>query len=237
MKRILLAIRGFFKKIYLTIFVENRYIKKRVEKYHEYMKSRIEFEKTPTIICTNCVGGLIYHNLGLQFMSPTINLTIKNADFIKFITNFDHYLNLELVPEPATYNEGCPVGRIDDIRIIFNHYKTFAEAKEKWDERKKRIDFDNLYIMMPLGPFGTRELEIIKNIKCKRKIVFSPREIKEYDFVFPILKDKGKQYVGSLTHIGNDGFRVYEKEFDYVAWLNGEENYRTKYFKKYGSKQ
>jgi uncharacterized protein (DUF1919 family) len=30
--------------------------------------------KEVTIFSSNCIGGVIYHDLGLRFMSPTINL-------------------------------------------------------------------------------------------------------------------------------------------------------------------
>lgn len=30
-----------------------------------------------------------------------------------------------------------PTGKLGDIEIRFNHYKTFDEAVAKWDERKK----------------------------------------------------------------------------------------------------
>lgn len=224
------------KKIITAPFINNPITKKKVSDYHQYMRSRVVFEGTPSIISSNCIGGIISHDLGLRFMSPTINLTIPTDKFFKFITNLNHYLGCELINVPEKEIEkGSPVGKIDDVEIVFVHYKTFEEAKEKWDKRKKRINFDNLYIMLPLGGLGKKELDAIKDIKCKRKIVFSPYEIPEYDFVFPMKQYKGKKAVGQFASIDIDGFRPYEKEFDYVAWLNGEEHYRTKYFRKYRS--
>ena len=49
----------------------------------------------PTIISNNCTAGFIYHDLGLEFRSPTINLTIKQ--FPLFIAHLPHYLNCELM--------------------------------------------------------------------------------------------------------------------------------------------
>ena len=37
-----------------------------------------------TIISHNCVGGVIYHDLGLKFNTPTINLFFMAKDFIKY---------------------------------------------------------------------------------------------------------------------------------------------------------
>ena len=39
-----------------------------------------------------------------------------------------------------------PVGVLDDVEIIFLHYKTPEEAKEKWTRRCKRVNFDNIVL-------------------------------------------------------------------------------------------
>ena len=44
-----------------------------------------------TILSRNCVAGVIYHDLGIQFQSPTINLWMSNPDFavfLQFLPNF-----------------------------------------------------------------------------------------------------------------------------------------------------
>lgn len=60
---------------------------------------RIQREKlrnfSPTIISNNCCAGFIYHDLGLKFNSPTINLTVKN--FPLFIQYLEHYLGCILI--------------------------------------------------------------------------------------------------------------------------------------------
>ena len=35
-----------------------------------------------TIISQNCIGGVFYHDMGLPFQSPTINLVFKAPDLI-----------------------------------------------------------------------------------------------------------------------------------------------------------
>ena len=39
-----------------------------------------------TIISSNCVGTIIYHDMGLPFLTPTINLT-DTFDYITFLNN------------------------------------------------------------------------------------------------------------------------------------------------------
>lgn len=40
-----------------------------------------------TILCNNCVGGVILHELGERFNSPTVNLFFGAEDYIKFWKN------------------------------------------------------------------------------------------------------------------------------------------------------
>lgn len=61
------------KKIYRKVLRYNI-----VKKYKKNIQN-----KNFTIISSNCIGGLIYHDLGMQFKSPTINMYIKANDFIK----------------------------------------------------------------------------------------------------------------------------------------------------------
>lgn len=51
---------------------------------------------TPTFLCPNCIGGILFHDLGLQFRSPTVNLMMFQTDFVKFVLNMDDYLAKEL---------------------------------------------------------------------------------------------------------------------------------------------
>ena len=110
------------------------------KKYLKYIRSCYDYTlKTPTILCSACIGGMISHNLGLKFMSPTINLWMLPSDFTKFVCDLDRYLSSDMEFINSCYYE-YPVGRLADITIYFQHYKSNAEALEKWNERKLRID-------------------------------------------------------------------------------------------------
>ena len=65
---------------------------KRVEwrLYKELKRKRLK-NFNPTIISSNCNGGIIYHDLGLPFNSPTINLSMDTDDFIKLVSNLKYY--------------------------------------------------------------------------------------------------------------------------------------------------
>lgn len=78
-----------------------------------------------SILCNNCVGAVMAHDLGLSFRSPFVNLWLYPNDYIRFCENMDHYLHcpLEFTP-PSERRENYPVAKLDDITIFFMHYHT-----------------------------------------------------------------------------------------------------------------
>lgn len=52
-------------------FIKNYVIKKQ-DVINSCNRNKLT-NKTPALICSNCLGGYIYHWLGLQFSSPFIN--------------------------------------------------------------------------------------------------------------------------------------------------------------------
>ena len=103
---------------------------------------------TPTLICSNCTGGFIYHWLGLKFNSPFINLYLKDSDFVKALNNWDAFLNYD-IREDLNSGKTYPVGiSYDGIRIHFMHYNSFSQAVAIWNKRKLRIDPNNTGVML-----------------------------------------------------------------------------------------
>ena len=69
---------------------------------------------------------------------------------------------------------GYPVGKLEDIHVYFTHYETFEQAKQKWIERLKRLNMDNLYIIM-VQKDGCTERDICSfdSLKFKHKVIFT----------------------------------------------------------------
>lgn len=114
---------------------------------------------SPSVISNNCNGAVMLHDLGLPFMSPTVNLFIPFPDYIRFLKGLDGYLSLpqDALVEIAGGDKGYPVGMLDDIELDFMHYKSFDEAKNKWFERAARVDRENLYVMLSQRDGCTRQ--------------------------------------------------------------------------------
>ncbi|MBR3987936.1 MAG: DUF1919 domain-containing protein [Clostridia bacterium] len=208
-----MSISAKFKDLFIKYNVFSVCRKKR-------MKKRLK-NTTPTLLCPNCMGGLLFHDLGLQFRSPTVNTMIKQGDFIKFVTDMDSYLDskLEFFKHPKNT---FPCAKLKDITIFFTHYKSEEEAEAKWLERSKRIDRDNLFIVCSEREGITKE-DILKlsKVKAKGVMVFTYNHYPDIPYAVQIKKYASNGEVGNILQrtIWNDS-REYENYFDFVKWFN-----------------
>lgn len=174
----------------------------------------------PTIISNNCVGGVISHDLGQRFCSPTVNLYFRAADYIKFIKNLRYYLSLD--PEMEETDLSYPVGRLDDIKVYFMHYHSFDEARQKWNERKRRIDYENLYFIMTEKEGCTRDiLEEFDSLDYKNKVALTHIDYPAIRCAHYMRGFDSKAEMGIITDPKPTFWqRRYIDDFDYVSFLN-----------------
>ena len=100
--------------------------------------------KNFTLISQNCIGGVFYHDMKLQFQSPTINLFFNADDFVRFVSNLDYYINNAILSVET--GERYPIGFLDDIAIHFMHYRSISEAENAWLRRIERIQWDRIVV-------------------------------------------------------------------------------------------
>ena len=173
-----------------------------------------------SIVCSTCIGGHIYHDLGMKFLSPTINMFIKNPDFIKFACNLKYYMSQEL--RFIETDKGFPVAMLGDIELNFNHASTNEEAAENWKRRKERINYDNLYFIFYYREGMTLEqIREIEKASCKRValITYKPLELPYAVY----MKGDGSTKQNFLEK-DIFGIMTIEKEWDFVSWLNGSDS-------------
>ncbi len=139
-----------------------------------------------SIFAINCWGGLTYNQLGLEFMSPFINMSESVGDYIKIMKNPKFYLESTLQfkcngiePHLKTM---YPICQLEDVDLHFNHYASYEQAKELWDKRKQRINWDNLFLMMYTKDYeeATKFIEL----PYDNKICFVPFETNEKDLMY-----------------------------------------------------
>lgn len=177
-----------------------------------------------SIICSNCVGGVISHDLGLQFKSPTVDLFLYPDDYLKFIYHLKYYLSVLDMHEDREMTEklGYPVGILDDIKLYFGHYSDFKSARDKWYERSQRVNFDNLYFMMIERDGCTEEnLRKFDEFPASHKVVFtkSVRTDLKSSYYIPgsVVNHHVMDLVGYKNRVTG---RRWIDDFDYVKFLN-----------------
>ncbi|HEU9411690.1 TPA: DUF1919 domain-containing protein, partial [Streptococcus pneumoniae] len=103
-----------------------------------------------SIISDNCWGGRVYEELGLPYRTPFIGLYIFSEDYVKLLKNFRKYMEYELTftnnsKWNTEYDGEYPIGILKDIELHFLHYANQEEAYEKWNKRKNRINYENIF--------------------------------------------------------------------------------------------
>lgn len=188
--------------------------------YKELRRLRLK-NRDATIIASNCNGEFIYYDMRLPFLTPTINLSFDMNDYVKLLENLRWYMEQPItlcVDERFDY----PCGMLADVEIRFNHYKTFEEAVAKWEKRKQRINWDNLYIIAIDGDNCTEEsLRRFDALPYAHKVIFThlPRPDIHSAFYLPGFENQTGVGV-ALDFRKQFLIRRYLDAFDYVAFLN-----------------
>jgi uncharacterized protein (DUF1919 family) len=180
--------------------------------------------KNITLITNNCIGGIIYHDMHLPFLTPTINLYFDNEEFITFCTFLEEYLLLP-VEEYTAHSKPFPVGVLrgkhGDVHVFFMHYDSFESAIKKWEDRKRRIDWENLYIVMESQQCDKTTLAKFNNIPYKNKVVLTDGETGIANS-FPIKSEfyANNYWPGKLLEYPPYALLRYMDKFDYVNFFN-----------------
>lgn len=179
-----------------------------------------------TLLSNNCNGGVLSHELGLRFNSPLVNLFINTPDYVKYLKDFDYYNSLPM-SFVSDDKKKYPVGKLGDITIDFVHYKSPEEALSKWEERKKRIKKDNMFILFTEQNDCTEKcLKDFDNLPFENKVVFTYKkhnDIKSAVFVKKYEDSPDGVYM-FLDFENCFSIRRNYDVFDFVSWFNGEKD-------------
>lgn len=171
-----------------SYLISNVFLKCYQKVYYRRLRNRLK-NKDFSLFSPNCYAGLIYHRLGLQFKSPTINMLFPSKkEYLKFVSDLKRYLSYELV-ESKDERFPYPVGVIGDVELVFNHYKSFDEAKNAWNKRKQRINFDNIFIIFDdYVDAEYDDLVRLNQIPCRGKVILTANEYPDLDNTIQIKK-------------------------------------------------
>lgn len=211
-------ISSIFKKLKSKIINIWRYpLKKRMTKKCKSCNKRI--------LASNCIGGLLYHDIGKPFTSPTINLTIGGEDFIKLCKKPEFYLKSEPIFE-KTSPEGYPIANLNGILIYGVHYPDFETFKEQWVKRSKRfLEHDEQEILVVTTDSFLTTNELLNEFRTLpyRKVCFTNKKESQSE-EFPYIPGYDNEIgVGEITKFADrKGTRIFEKYFDCIKWLKNE---------------
>lgn len=140
-----------------------------------------------TIISNNCWAGHVYRYFSVNYMTPTIGLYFFADDYIRFCKDLKKYIDAELTfidkkdskhyEDHIERNTTCPIGKLLDVEIVFLHYKTEAEAYEKWNRRKARINWKHIVVKFSQqNKCCIKDLLEFDQLPYKTKFVFTTKD-------------------------------------------------------------
>lgn len=186
------------------------------------------------ILCNNCIGGFLYHDFSQKFQSPTINLQIEADGFLRMCSNLEEYMEKTLIEYDSPDNTKLfaewnthpfPIGYLGDVKIFFQHYNSFGEAKDAWEKRSKRMielikSGAQVNVIMIRKNFGGGEYKKFEELPFTNKIYIyqmTPETFCQTDLknAYVLRIPDGKQWFDySLPPF----FRYYD-QFDFRNWL------------------
>lgn len=191
-----------------------------LQKYRQLQRSRL------SIFSLNCFGGIISNHFGLPFLSPIVNMFFDEKEYIRFLRSPRVYIEEKIFLSGTGYENNLkfnyPIYTLGNISLHMNHYRNFDEAVVKWNERKQRINWYNLFVTM-----YTEDKEILEQFDelphCK-KACFVPFK-SDLDSAFYINSEYAyrvlnKEIVfGDVVNRYGHGFPVYYYEpFDMLLY-------------------
>lgn len=171
----------------------HKYWRKALASYRHNCLVHTDF----TIISNNCWGGTVYEAHNLPKESPTVGMFFMADDYIRFLSHLKEYLAADLAfikpgeskwkNEEATSSDkrwgSYPVGKIqigggiEPIEIFFLHYHSEQEAKDKWERRIGRINWDRLLVKFNDQNGCTEEhIRAFDALPYKNKVCFTVRD-------------------------------------------------------------
>ena len=200
------------------------------------MKKTLMVESA-TVLCNNCNAGVVLHDLGLRFDSPTVNMFFYHLDFFDFVEHLEDYLSVDPVHcENPKYMPEIPypvmtlpgVNGNPDLELHFMHYASEEEALDSWKRRRERMDFDQLHVMWTFFGRVSPELENsslydrFEKLPVKKKVAFvnHPVDQKKYPSLFYIKGFEQEEGLGVLTLYSGLTGKRYIDQFSSVQWLN-----------------
>lgn len=198
-------------------------------KHLKDIRSRFDYKNLSdiSIFSSNCVGGEIYTLLGIEFLSPLINISINRDEFVVLCTYLKEYMKCPLRVSKA--KEGNCIAALGDesiglkdIEIRFPHDTDPDKVRANWERRCSRINFDKLVLINDDKGLKEEDYVAYDKIQGFRKICLTAQDrSQKWNWCHQIEAYKDQKMTGEYNGKSLDGLWNFTKIWDYVSFLNG----------------
>ena len=206
-----------------------------IEEYVELINSRV------TIFSNYCLGGMLYHELGLEILSPTINMFCTGKDYLEFLENYEYYLDCEMKELSSDCDRelsqkigevyaSVPKGILGEKLVwVFNHDVDLSEAIVKWNIRKNRVNKQNVVAIMIIH--SEEDAYQFEKLSIKRKIGIYYKDLHIKQVIYcPEWNDiQIRDRFGGSWHSYANNYMLDTKGFaspiNWIKFLLGKEDY------------
>ncbi len=218
--------KKYLKDILWDTWYDMPWCRKLQREYANIARNRFDYSKNGdiSIISSNCIAGEIYHILGLQFLSPIINISMDRNDFVSLALDLEGFLanSLEfngrdkygfLTAELQSKNTG------NKILFSFPHEKNEEIIYNNFERRKMRVNYSKLYYITDDCGMTDESFRLFAKVSCKKKIILTTRELSsQFSYAYQLTKVGGG--IVKYQRKTLSGLYEFQKIWDYVTWFN-----------------
>ncbi len=181
----------------------------------------------------------MYKELALKVLSPTVNMFCLGENYLEFVENYHYYLGLEMQEyRPKKYINNtlgseyfCQQGILGGKVVwYFNHNAYASDAIAKWNERVKRVNINNVAVIMTLQ--NDEDAHRFSKLNVDKKLGIYYKDLKSRDIIYcPAWNDERERFkfYGNWATAANcylSNSRGYVSPVNWIDFLNGEAEYR-----------
>lgn len=196
-------------------------------------------EKQCALLTNNCLGGFLYHDWGMKFVTPIINLQMDNSTFIRFCAALPESLNWKIkevnIEDRKFYsrfnreNNPFPVGEFEGGQglIYFQHYHSFSEAINSWERRCMRFkkwleEGKDVNVVLTCAHYTKKEQVDFLGLPFSKKLILVENGLEESEGIFSIRNiAHGKAWFDFCPGLTT---KRYYDQFDFVHWVTAYKN-------------
>lgn len=223
-------LKSFINRILFSLSLRLMIIPRKI--YH-YFRARKIKDKDITLIANNCFGAQVLHDMNMKFNTPCVNLAFDLKDYVEFLSDLRSYLALnieEVKDDKVPYPKGRFVGTNTNVK--FMHYDSFEEAVNKWYQRRDRIIWDKIFVLMEIKELPLLNSDNSESVYMKRflelpyrkAIVTAPsqknREQYPESIIYEVPYFKDFSWGKALSWASNFSVKRNTDYFDYVSFFN-----------------